>query len=61
MRGRDTDVSGLVTDDDAVAPVICVVLLVAITVIPAAVVASFVLGLGNSATDQTEEVPSADE
>ena len=42
-------------------PMTGVVLLVAITVILAAVVASFVFGLGNSATDQTEEVLSGDE
>ncbi|MFB6188413.1 MAG: type IV pilin [Halapricum sp.] len=37
------------TDDDAVSPVIGVILMVAITVILAAVIASFVLGLGQSA------------
>ncbi len=42
----------LVQDDDAVSPVIGVILMVAITVILAAVIASFVLGLGN----QTGEV-----
>jgi flagellin-like protein len=40
----------LFTDDDAVSPVIGVILMVAITVILAAVIASFVLGLGNDAT-----------
>jgi len=39
----------LFTDDDAVSPVIGVILMVAITVILAAVIASFVLGLGDSA------------
>jgi len=39
----------LLTDDDAVSPVIGVILMVAITVILAAVIASFVLGLGDSA------------
>lgn len=39
----------LVQDDDAVSPVIGVILMVAITVILAAVIASFVLGLGNQA------------
>ena len=39
----------LFTDDDAVSPVIGVILMVAITVILAAVIASFVLGLGNQA------------
>ncbi|MFB6178875.1 MAG: type IV pilin [Halorientalis sp.] len=40
----------LLTDDDAVSPVIGVILMVAITVILAAVIASFVLGLGGSTT-----------
>jgi flagellin-like protein len=39
----------LLTDDDAVSPVIGVILMVAITVILAAVIASFVLGLGDQA------------
>ncbi|RXK46233.1 type IV pilin [Halorientalis pallida] len=38
----------LLQDDDAVSPVIGVILMVAITVILAAVIASFVLGLGGS-------------
>ena len=38
----------LLNDDDAVSPVIGVILMVAITVILAAVIASFVLGLGDS-------------
>jgi len=46
----------LLTDDDAVSPVIGVILMVAITVILAAVIASFVLGLGNS----TNTTPAAD-
>ena len=37
----------LFTDDDAVSPVIGVILMVAITVILAAVIGTFVLGLGN--------------
>jgi len=41
------------TDDDAVSPVIGVILMVAITVILAAVIASFVLGLG----DQPQDAP----
>ena len=41
-------------DDDAVSPVIGVILMVAITVILAAVIASFVLGLGPG-----EKVPNA--
>ena len=40
----------LVEDDDAVSPVIGVILMVAITVILAAVIASFVLGLGPGET-----------
>jgi flagellin-like protein len=39
----------LFTDDDAVSPVIGVILMVAITVILAAVIATFVIGLGDSA------------
>ncbi|QSG15874.1 type IV pilin [Halapricum desulfuricans] len=46
----------LLTDDDAVSPVIGVILMVAITVILAAVIASFVLGLG----DSTSTTPTAD-
>jgi len=42
-------VKQLLTDDDAVSPVIGVILMVAITVILAAVIASFVLGLGDQA------------
>ena len=38
----------LLSDDDAVSPVIGVILMVAITVILAAVIASFVLGLGDT-------------
>ncbi|ELZ23480.1 hypothetical protein C475_14443 [Halosimplex carlsbadense 2-9-1] len=43
------DLKQLLNDDDAVSPVIGVILMVAITVILAAVIASFVLGLGNQA------------
>ncbi|SEL49056.1 type IV pilin [Haloferax larsenii] len=45
----------LITDDDAVSPVIGVILMVAITVILAAVIGTFVLGLG----EQTETAPQA--
>ncbi|MFC7132384.1 MULTISPECIES: type IV pilin N-terminal domain-containing protein [Salinibaculum] len=38
-------------DDDAVSPVIGVILMVAITVILAAVIATFVLGLGDQVSD----------
>ena len=41
----------LFKDDDAVSPVIGVILMVAITVILAAVIASFVLGLGDAADE----------
>jgi len=44
----------LLDDNDAVSPVIGVILMVAITVILAAVIASFVLGLG----DQTQDAPT---
>jgi flagellin-like protein len=44
----------LLQDDDAVSPVIGVILMVAITVILAAVIASFVLGLG----DQNNPAPT---
>jgi len=43
------DIKALLQDDDAVSPVIGVILMVAITVILAAVIASFVLGLGDQA------------
>ncbi|ELZ78226.1 flagellin-like protein [Haloferax larsenii JCM 13917] len=43
------------TDDNAVSPVIGVILMVAITVILAAVIGTFVLGLG----EQTETAPQA--
>jgi flagellin-like protein len=46
----------LLADDDAVSPVIGVILMVAITVILAAVIASFVLGLGG----ETNVSPTAD-
>jgi len=42
----------ILEDDDAVSPVIGVILMVAITVILAAVIASFVLGLGPSGDQQ---------
>jgi len=45
----------LLNDDDAVSPVIGVILMVAITVILAAVIASFVLGLG----DSQQQTPTA--
>lgn len=48
-------ISNLWSDDSAVSPVIGVILMVAITVILAAVIASFVLGLG----DTTSSAPTA--
>ncbi|WP_135306377.1 type IV pilin [Haloarcula amylovorans] len=49
------DLKELLQDDDAVSPVIGVILMVAITVILAAVIASFVLGLGDQAQKQTPQ------
>jgi len=43
----------LLKEDDAVSPVIGVILMVAITVILAAVIATFVLGLGEQVSDTT--------
>ncbi|MFC6973451.1 type IV pilin N-terminal domain-containing protein [Halomicroarcula sp. GCM10025709] len=45
----------LFEDDDAVSPVIGVILMVAITVILAAVIASFVLGLGDQTQSATPQ------
>ncbi|SFR99971.1 flagellin N-terminal-like domain-containing protein [Halomicrobium zhouii] len=45
----------LIHEDDAVSPVIGVILMVAITVILAAVIASFVLGLGDQAQQTTPQ------
>jgi FlaG/FlaF family flagellin (archaellin) len=45
----------LFRDDDAVAPVIGVILMVAITVILAAVIASFVLGMGQDAAQSNPQ------
>jgi flagellin-like protein len=42
------DITGLFTDENAVSPVIGVILIVAITVILSAIVGSFALGLGES-------------
>ena len=47
------NVRQLIDDDRAVSPVIGVILMVAITVILAAVIGSFVLGLGNSVQQTT--------
>ncbi|WP_254839870.1 type IV pilin [Natronomonas marina] len=45
----------LLTDDDAVSPVIGVILMVAITVILAAVIGTFVLGLGDQVQSTTPQ------
>jgi flagellin-like protein len=45
------EVRNLLNDDDAVSPVIGVILMVAITVILAAVIATFVLGLGEQVSE----------
>jgi len=45
------DLKNLYNDNDAVSPVIGVILMVAITVILAAVIATFVLGLGDSVSN----------
>jgi len=50
-----TKLKELLTEDDAVSPVIGVILMVAITVILAAVIASFVLGLGDQAQQATPQ------
>jgi len=49
------DLKKLFNDDDAVSPVIGVILMVAITVILAAVIASFVLGLGDQTQNATPQ------
>ncbi|MFC7076956.1 type IV pilin N-terminal domain-containing protein [Haloarcula halophila] len=49
------DLKQLFNDDDAVSPVIGVILMVAITVILAAVIASFVLGLGDQTQNATPQ------
>jgi flagellin-like protein len=47
--------NALFTDDDAVSPVIGVILMVAITVILAAVIGTFVLGLGDQVQNTTPQ------
>src|SRR6056297_3345250 len=49
------DLKELFTDDDAVSPVIGVILMVAITVILAAVIGTFVLGLGDQVSDSAPQ------
>ena len=50
------DIKSIFHDKNAVSPVIGVILMVAITVILAAVIASFVLGLGDSAGGAAPQV-----
>jgi flagellin-like protein len=47
--------TNLLGDDDAVSPVIGVILMVAITVILAAVIGTFVLGLGDQVSDSSPQ------
>lgn len=55
-RFTHTDaINQLLNDNDAVSPVIGVILMVAITVILAAVIGTFVLGLGNQVSDSTPQ------
>jgi flagellin-like protein len=49
------DLKTLIQDDDAVSPVIGVILMVAITVILAAVIATFVLGFGDSLSNNAPQ------
>src|SRR6056297_352338 len=49
------DLKTLIRNDDAVSPVIGVILMVAITVILAAVIATFVLGLGDSLSNNAPQ------
>ena len=52
-RHASIQLKQLLHDDDAVSPVIGVILIVAITVILAAVIASFVLALENQASQSS--------
>jgi flagellin-like protein len=54
-------VKQLLSDDDAVSPVIGVILMVAITVILAAVIGTFVLGLGESVNQNASAGVSVDD
>lgn len=47
-----TDIRGLLTEEDAVSPVIGVILMVAVTVILSAAVGAFVLDIGSAVTEQ---------
>jgi len=48
-----TDIRGLLTEEDAVSPVIGVILMVAVTVVLSAAIGAFVLDIGNAVTEQT--------
>jgi len=54
-RKRTLELNALFTDEDAVSPVIGVILMVAITVILAAVIGTFVLGLGQNVQKTTPQ------
>jgi flagellin-like protein len=47
-----TDIRGLLTEEDAVSPVIGVILMVAVTVVLSAAIGAFVLDIGNAVTEQ---------
>ena len=51
----DVDLRGLLCDDEAVSSVIGVVLMVAITIVLAAAIGVFVLGIGTGLTDTTPQ------
>ena len=53
---RLSDLTAVIGEDRAVSPVIGVILMVAITVILAAVIGTFVLGLGSQVSDTTPQV-----
>ena len=47
-----TDIRGLLTEEDAVSPVIGVILMVAVTVVLSAAIGAFVLDIGNAVTEK---------
>lgn len=55
VRATQMKLRQLLTDEDAVSPVIGVILMVAITVILAAVIGTFVLGLGDQVQDNAPQ------
>jgi flagellin-like protein len=48
-----TDIRGLLTEEDAVSPVIGVILMVGVTVVLSAAIGAFVLDIGNAVTEQS--------